>query len=291
MGYVFVLLAALLWGLIGPVSQVALRDGVDPLEIAFWRAVIAGACFGAHALVARKTHLARRDAPAVALFGVVGVSLLYASVFLAVRHGGSALASVLLYTAPVWVAILSTVFLGERMTARKAAAVLLAVAGVAGISLTTGGGGVRLGPAALFWGLVSGGAYALYYLFGKPFYARYSAVTLFLYALPVGALGLLPLVSFSPKTPAAWGAIVFLAVVPTYASYLLYSTGLMRVEASRAATVASVEPVVAAVAAYLAWGERLSLLGYLFAALVIFAVLLMATGERKEDGSADRGNH
>ena len=288
MGYLPVLLAAVLWGLIGPASRFALEEGVEPLEIAFWRAVIAAGCFGAHAVLAGRTRLARRDVPAVVGFGVVGVSLLYAAVFLAVRHGGSALSSVLLYTAPVWVAVFSALFLHERMTARKAVAVGLAMAGVVGIALTSGGGSVRLTAPALFWGLVSGGAYALYYLFGKPFYARYSPVTLFLYALPVGAIGLLPLVSFREKTATAWAAIVFLAVVPTYLSYLLYSAGLQRVEATRAATVATLEPVVAAVSAYLMWGERMSPAGYAFAALVLGAVLLMVSGDRTAGQSEER---
>jgi DME family drug/metabolite transporter len=49
------------------------------------------------------------------------------------------------------------------------------------------------------------------------------------------------------------------------------------VDATRAATVATVEPVVAAVAAYLAFGEVLAPLGYLGAAVVLAGVLVTAT--------------
>ncbi len=88
---------------------------------------------------------------------------------------------------------------------------------------------------------------------------------------------MLPFVDFAPKSPRAWLALAFLAAVPTYGSYLFYGAGLKRIEATRAATVATVEPVVAAVAAYLAWGERWSASGYLFAALVLAGVLLMVS--------------
>ena len=55
----FILLAALLWGMFGPVARVALREGVGPLEIAFWRTIIALALFALHvALWHRKQHLA-----------------------------------------------------------------------------------------------------------------------------------------------------------------------------------------------------------------------------------------
>lgn len=124
-----------------------------------------------------------------------------------------------------------------------------------------------------------GFAYALYYLFGKRYFGRYPTATLFIYALPVGSLAMLPLVDFRPKTAAAWGAMAFLAAVPTYLSYVFYSAGLRRVQATRAATVATVEPVVAAAAAYAMWGERLSPAGYAFAAVVLAGVLLMVGGD------------
>lgn len=296
MGYLYVLAAAVLWGMIGPVSRVALEDGVAPMEIAFWRALIAGACFGVHALAIGRTRLRRRDLPVAVGFGLAGVALLFAAYFQAVRSGGAALASVLLYTAPAWVAVVSALFLRERMTRRTLLAVVLAIAGVAGIALAGGGGTVHLTPAALFWGLLSGWAYALYYLVGERAFARYHAATFFLYALPVGALALLPFVRFGPKTAVDWAVLLFLAVVPTYGSYLLYSAGLRRIDATRASTAATIEPVVAAVAAWVMWRERMGIGGYAFAALVIVAVVVMVTGpssprppspELQEDGNGD----
>ncbi|HVH11487.1 MAG TPA: EamA family transporter [Longimicrobium sp.] len=275
MGYLFVAIAAALWGLLGPVMRLALQDGAGAVEVAFWRALLAAGLFAVHAAAIGKMKLERRDIPAVAAFGVVGVAGLMASYSRAVEEGGAALAAILLYTAPVWVALLSALFLGERMTRRKLLALAVAMLGVAGIALSGGSAGLRLTPAALGWGLASAFAYALYYLFGKRYFERYATATLFLYALPIGALAMLPLAEFRHKTPGAWAAIVFVAVVPTYLAYVFYSAGLRRVEATRAATVATVEPVVAALAAYVMWGERLSPAGYACAAVVLVGVLLM----------------
>ncbi|MDQ3388519.1 MAG: DMT family transporter [Gemmatimonadota bacterium] len=274
MGYLYIVLAAVLWGLLGPASRVTFREGVEPLEVAFWRAALAALLFGVHARARRETRVAARDLPAVLTFGVVGVGLLYGAYFLAVEEGGAALAAVLLYTAPLWVAILATLFLGERMGSFEVAALALAITGVAGIALSSGGS-VLVTPVALFWGLLSGWAYALYYIFGKKYFQRYSAPTLFLYALPTGALALLPFVSFSHKSTLAWATLIFLAAVPTYGAYLLYAASLRRIDATRASTVATVEPVVAAVVAYFVWGERLSPTGYLFSALVLAGVILI----------------
>lgn len=279
MGYLFVAIAAVLWGLLGPVTRIALREGMGAVEVAFWRALLAAGIFAVHAVAIRRVRLERRDLPSVVAFGVLGVAGLLACYSRAVETGGAALAAILLYTAPVWVAILSALFLGERMTGRKLLALAVATLGVAGIAASSGGGGIRLTPAALGWGLASGLAYALYYLFGKRYFDRYPTPTLFIYALPVGAAAMLPAVDFSHKTPEAWGSLVFLAAVSTYLAYLFYSAGLRRVEATRAATVATVEPVVAAVAAFAMWGERLSAVGYACAAVVLLGVLIMATDD------------
>ena len=283
MGYAYIVAAALLWATIGPTARFALRAGIEPLEISFWRAAIAGLLFLLHAVMRGRLRIARHDLPAVGGFALLGVTIFYWAYFRAVELGGAALAAILLYTAPAWVALAAALWLGERLTARKSLAVAMTLAGIALVALGSGAGvAVGAAPAtsrvpALAWGLLAGVAYAAYYLFGKRYFARYDASTLFAYALPLGAALLLPLVAFAPKSAAEWLVLLFLAVVPTYGAYLLYSLGLARLEASRAATVATLEPVAAAALAYLVWGEALRGPGYVGGALVLGGVLLVAT--------------
>lgn len=274
----FVFAAALLWATIGPAARFTLRSAVDPLEISFWRATIAGVLFVVHAIVRRQRPVARRDLPAVGAFALLGVTVFYWSYFRAVEQGGAALAAILLYTAPAWVALAAALWLGERITARKGMAIVLTLAGIILVALGSGAAGASAAnPGGIGWGLLAGFAYALYYLFGKRYFGRYDASTLFAYALPVGALVLLPAVPFAEKSATDWVVLVFIAVVPTYAAYLLYALGLARVEATRAATVATLEPVAAAFLAWAVWGEVLHGTGYLGAALVLAGVLLVST--------------
>jgi DME family drug/metabolite transporter len=283
LGYACIAAAALLWATIGPAARFALRAGIEPLEISFWRAAIAGVLFAIHATVRGRLRIARHDLPAVGGFAVLGVTILYWSYFRAVQLGGAALAAILLYTAPAWVAVAATLWLGERLTTRKSIAVALTLAGIALVAVGSGAGvmgGADVASTrvpALAWGLLSGLAYAAYYLFGKRYFARYDASTLFAYALPVGALLLLPAVTFAPKSAESWLVLFFLGIVPTYGAYLFYGFGLARLEATRAATVATLEPVAAAALAYVVWGEALRGLGYVGAALVLWGVVLVAT--------------
>lgn len=272
-GYALIALAAVLWSTLGPVGRYALERGIAPLEVSFWRALFGAALFGAHALATGGGRIARRDAPAIVAFALLGVTFLFGAYFRTVQLGGAALASVLLYTAPVWVVIASALVLREPITPAKALALGLTLAGVALVA-TGGGANVNISAAAVGWGLACSFAYAGYYLFGKRYFPRYGVQTVFMYALLLGAAGLAPLVDWSAKTTADWLVFAWLAAVPTWAAYFVYGIGLERVEAGRAATVATLEPVVTAVLAYWLWQEELGARGYAGAALVLFGVLL-----------------
>lgn len=275
-GYLLVLTAALLWSLIGLFSQGLLDAGINPIEIAFWRAVLAGTLFAAHAAWREGLRLEQRgDLGLMLAFGLIGVTLFYTSLVLAIDTGGISLAFILLYSAPIFVAILAWLLLGESMTPRKAGLVALAVIGVVLVS-QDGGHGITVSATSLFWGLMAGLSYASYYIFGKWLFQRYPPVTVYAYILPLGALGLLPLVEFSSKGTSAWLLLALLAIVSTYLAYLVYALGLRRVEASRAVLVATVEPVAAASLAALVFGERFGLWGLVGSGLILLAAVLAA---------------
>ena len=277
-GYLYIFAAAALWGLLGPFAKLAFQEGIAPLEVAFWRAILAWLCFGSQALWQRQIRVAVSDLPVLGLFSLTGVFFFYGSYQLAVQKGGAALASVLLYTAPAWVALMACFFFKEKMTRIKMAALTATLAGVALVSLGAGGAiGVASDQmtAAVMWGLVAGFCYSLYYIFGKYFGEKYSAATVFFYILPLGALCLVPWLDFSPKSWTAWWALVWLAVLSTYGAYHCYYAGLKHLEAGRAAIAATLEPVVAAVVAFIWWGEYFSLWGYIGSGSILFAVILM----------------
>jgi drug/metabolite transporter (DMT)-like permease len=283
-GYGLIIVAAALWGMIGPLAKWAFQEGIAPMEVAFWRAVLAWGMFGLHAILERRCTIQRRDYATVLIFAVLGVSLFYGSYQWAVQKGGAALAAVLLYTAPAWVAVMSRIFFKEEMSPAKMAALLLTVGGVTGVSWGAGGSAASMHASlpAVLWGLTAGFCYSLYFIFGKYFSGRYSSPNLFLYILPVGALGLLPWVDFAPKSLSAWIALICLALFCTYGAYYVYYIGLKYLEATRAAIVATIEPVIAAMVAYLWWQESFTLIGYVGSSLVLGAVVLIVwDGARK----------
>ncbi|MFO7884838.1 MAG: EamA family transporter [Desulfobacteraceae bacterium] len=276
-GYVYICMAASLWGLLGPFGKIAFEQGVSPLEVAFWRAFLAWLMFGSQAVIQRTIHVDKKDLPGLFLFGFVSVALFFGSYQVAVDQCGVALAAVLLYTAPVWVFLLSRIVFKERFTPVKISALFITFTGVGLISFAQNAQspGLRPGFSAVFIGLVAGFCYSLYYIMGKHYSKKYSAPLVFLYILPVGAVCLVPGFTFADKTMTAWCALGLIGFVSTYAAYHFYYAGLKRIEAGRASIIATLEPVVAAVVAWFWWGEHFSLTGYAGCLLILISVILI----------------
>ncbi len=270
------LVAGILWGVLGVFAEGVLSSGVGPLEISFWRAALAGGAFLTHAAVRGRLRLARTsDLGAFVLFALVGVAVFYASLNLAIAAGGVSLAWILLYSAPAFVAVLAALLLRERLTPGKSLLVILATLGV--VLVARGGGhGIDVNGRSVGWGLTAGASYASYYIFGKWVLRRYAPVTIFAVVLPIGALGLLPLVHFHAKSAHTWLLLSALALISTYLAYLAYYSGLRHVEASRAVLVATVEPLVATSLAAWLFGERFGLMGLAGAALVLASAVIAA---------------
>ena len=113
----------------------------------------------AERLVRRAALPRGRDLLLTGLFGLLGVSVFYGSYQLAVQSGGASLASVLLYTAPAFVALSGWLFWKERLGGGELGAVALTLPGVGLISLG-GGAGVRVSALSLGWGLTAGLTYS-----------------------------------------------------------------------------------------------------------------------------------
>lgn len=277
-GYAYAMLAASLWAMLGPVSRLCLDEGMPPLEVAFWRAAMGGTCFAVHGLFRGELKVRPPHGAIFCLFGIVGVSLFFSTYQIAVRESGAALAVVLLYTAPAWVAVFSRVLFHEPLAGRKLAALGVAMGGTALVCMS--GGSLGTGPSALgiICGLLAGLFYATHYPFYNWWQSRYSTATLYTYMLLAGAVALFPFLDISlDKSPVTWGGLIFLGVFCTYGAYLAYGRGLRRLSPVRAAVVSNLEPVLGTLLAWVWWSENFSMLGWAGGVLVLFAVLLLTT--------------
>lgn len=283
-GYAYALIAASCWALLGPVSRVPMSHGIGPLEVAFWRALLGGLVFMAHGFARGEYRVGRRDAAILGLFGVFGVAVFFTCFQMAVQRGGAALASILLYTAPFWVAVFSRFIFRESLTLIKASALMLGMAGVGLVCFSGGSLPDKTDLTGIGFGLLAGFFYSLHYLFGELYLKKISAISIYMYCLPIGALVMLPLVEFSPKGTGDWTALLALGLICSYAAYRAYCAAIKRLGATRVAVLCNLEPILGALLAYAFWDETFSPAGWIGAALVLGAVFLIMAERRSGDG-------
>lgn len=279
-GYARIIAAAVLWGSIGIVGRAAFRHGVTPLEAAFFRALISFIVVAAFVVATDPglLRVRRADLALFAAFGLVSIAVFFFVYLYAISRTTVATAAILLYTAPVFVIVLSALIFREPFTRMKAAALALAFAGCVLVVRGYDPLSLRLNLPGVLAGLASGFTYAMYSILGKTALRRYSPITTLTYALGFGSVILgavaVPLGAVRlSHTPAAWFSIVYLALITTLTAQWLYLAGLQRVEAGRASLVATIEPVIAAVLGYTFLGERLGVWQILGGALVLSAVM------------------
>ncbi len=277
-GYLMIFVASLLFALIGPISLFAMAEGVTPLETAFWRAFFGALSFGVHGMLTGAWRITGKQRATLSLFGIPGVGLLFFCYIYGVQHAGAAMTSVLNNTAPIWVAVWAWLFLREMLSGSKIASIILAVIGAGIISASGGGLDAGAAPLGIIAALASGFLYSLHSLIAKKFLTdKVSAVSIYMYILPMGALTMLPFVDFMPgKSMVAWTSLIAMGFICNWVPYLCFCGALKRLPATRVAVLeTSSEPFLAAIFAFLWWGEAFTPIGWAGVFLVIGAVVMV----------------
>ena len=282
-GYLLVLLAASLWATLGVIYTLLARAGLAAITVAALRAGLGGLLLLAGLFIFRRGWLRinRRALRVVLLYGVLGVALFYASYVNAILSVGVAVAAVLLYTAPAWVALIAWRFLGEQLTRRHVAALLLTLIGTALVAQVFRSSAVQIiNVSGIFWGLMAGLTYGLWSVFNKVGVRHTNPWTLQCYGMLVGAVALLvvqPPLALGNVAPTPQTVFWLLALTlgPTVGASVAYAAGVRTVPVSVASLVATLEPVLAALLAFVVLGETLNAGQLLGGGLILLAVWLL----------------
>ena len=280
-GTLLILLAGTFWGGMGLFTRPLNGYGLSALHLVFLRLGLGALVFALLLLLRDRVGLriALRDLPLFLALGLLSVLFFTYCYFRAIELLPLSTAAILLYTSPIWVMLMSALFFREKVTGRKLLALALAFLGCVLVSGLSRGGGAK----GLLLGLGAGFGYALYSILGTIALRRYRPLTVTFYTFLIAAAGsfllcdrasLITGLSAVKADGLLWlvpAAALVTAVIP----YLSYTVGLRTTEASRAAILATVEPVVATVLGALVYREHLSLPAFLGILLVLSAIVLL----------------
>ncbi len=286
LAYIYILLGAALWGIIGLFVDALSQAGFTALQIVTLR-VASAAVMLTLFLAIKDPKLLKIDLKdslsfiGTGIFSIVFFTWCY---FTAIEEVSLSIAVILLYTGPAFVTLLSWLIFGEPLTRRKIGALLLTFVGCALVIKLIPFSDQRISWYGFLVGLGSGFGYALYSIFGKHALKKYKSLTVITYTfifasavmLPVSGLGIEAgqLSSFN-----VWWNIFGLGLLPTALAYLLYTTGLSMVESSRASITATIEPVVATLLGVFVFNEILTIYQVFGIVLVLVAVVLIQLKE------------
>ena len=281
--------AAIMWGTLGIFAKMLYAEGVSFEALVAFRASVGWAAVMLFVLAtggARSLRVAGRDLVFLVPLGLVGIGCFYLLYFYTVRESTVGTAAILLYSSPAFVVVLARLFLKEALNAAKVLALFLTIGGIFLVAGAYDPANLEVTPTVLLTGLLSGLTYGLYSIFGRPVAGRLGPSVILSYALFFGAVLLvvaaLPtLDTLAGLSLGSYAILLMLAVVHTTLAFALYTFGLGRLGAGRAAIVATVEPVVAGVLGTMLLGEDLTLPKVVGGILVISGAALAQVRFRK----------
>lgn len=281
-GTLLILGAAAFWGVSATVARHLITQRFDTLLLVQMRITLSFLALLPVFLAARPALLrvSLRDLPDFALLGVLGVAGSNFTYYFTIQETNVATAILLQYLAPVLVLGWAAVSREERLTAVKAGA---AAVSIAGCFLAIGGGrldALRLSPAGLASGIGSAVCWAFTNVWLKRVTARHDVWTCVIWSFAFASV--FWLFVNPPWTIAAagygagvWGILLVVAVISVLIPHSLYFNGIRHLSASRAIITATFEPVVAIGTAALFVGETPGPVHLLGAAMVLGAILFL----------------
>jgi len=288
-GYLCVVMAALLWAVSGSSAKFLFQQGITPPELVQLRATLSVPCLLAWLVVfdRRLLRIERRDILYFAILGVAGMAMVQITYFYAISKIQVAVAILLEYLAPAFIAIYAVVFARERLTR---ASLMAIIGSTAGCYLAVGAYNMDLlamNALGIAMGVLSGVAFALSSIMGERGMRRYDPRTVLFYTTLFAALfwnvAHPPFKAFvKPDSWVEWGWVCYIAFLGTALPYALYFQGINTIRATRASVTAMLEPISAAFIAYIFLGEHFEPLQLMGGGVVIASVVLLQVSKERD---------
>lgn len=281
--FIFIITGAFLWGTISYYVKNLYTYGFSPMEVVTIRVVTAAMILVCYLFITSMKSLRLHQWTDMKYFigtGIFSIIFFNYCMFKTIELSTVPISAALLYTAPAFVIILSFLLFQERITRHKIVSLVLTLTGTALVVglLPLNSGSIPM--ATIVIGLGSGLGYALYSIFSKFALTKYSTLTITTYTFVVAAITLLPFFPFQEKFHLFLDMEVLfyafgLGFLPTAVAYIIYTYGLHHTEASKAAILSTMEPVVATFTGILIFTEPFSVLQFVGMGCIIGAVILI----------------
>jgi drug/metabolite transporter (DMT)-like permease len=260
---------------------VGIRDAghhISPGALSLGRLVVATIALGALAIVRREPLPPRSDLPRVVFVGLVWLGAYNVLLNAAERHVDAGTAAMLVNIAPVFIAVLAGLLLGEGFPRSLFTGCAVAFAGVILIGIATSEHGVDSTTGALLC-IAAAVAYSVAVIVQKPLLERSSGLVITALAAAVATVACLPFtpslahdIAHGPASATAW--MVYLGIFPTAIGFTTWAYALKRTSAGRMGAFTYLVPPLAVLLGWLLLSETPPALALAGGVLCLFGVAL-----------------
>ena len=290
-GMLYIVIGAVLWGFSGMCSQFVQQERNMPAEwVVAMRLILAGtitvlAAFWQGRVSIFKVFTHTKDTIRLITFGILGMWLCQYTYFKAIAYAGAGIATVLQYVGPALIILYVSLRRMALPRFAEAISVILATIGTAIIALQGEWNLAALDDTLLFWGLTSAVAVGIYTVQPVPLLKKYGTAPIVGFGMLIG--GVFAWIVTQPSAEGIvwdlwahggfWSIIIFGTVV----SFNAYLEGVRRVGAITGSILSSIEPISAAVLAWLVLGNEFSQWDMIGMTLIIITIFLLAWDKRR----------
>ncbi len=278
---VLVALSAVCWGLTGGIGGILMEEGWDPIMVSFYRGAV-GLLFVLAWLAVRPggSGMASRRLWLWSALAGLGVAGNFAFYLVGIEKTSVSVAATLMYCAPVFVFLISFALRLEEPTPLKWVSVGSVMLGIVLLTRSYDIGAAAVTPTGIGAGLLSGLSYAIF-IFGfkyAAFHGSPQAILAIAFAVPVLVLGWLGDAeqALAALRSESWALFILLGVLGAGVSFAFYIVGLRNTAPAVASIVAMVEPVTASLFSVLFLKESLLAPQLLGMAIILLTVTALS---------------
>lgn len=280
------IIANVIWGMASPIFKFALTN-IPPFTLAFIRFFFAGLIFLPIAL-SRWQKLSVRQWLEIILVGFFGITINISFFFLGLEKTESINVPIIASSGPVFVYLLSIIFLREKPKLRVLSGMLIALAGVLFIILSP----LILDGKRFMLGAIEGNLFiliatfgsVLQTIFGRDILKKVSAIQVSAITFLFGSLTFLPFVpkefanwDISFLNFAGWLGIIFGVFFSSALGYFLFYLGVSKLKAQDVGIFTYIDPLAAIVVAAPLLHEYPNMF-YILGGILIFGGIFFAEG-------------
>jgi len=280
------LATVLLWAFAFPANKAALPH-LSAEQIVALRYVVACGFYAALFAAGRFAWPQPRDLPLIFVLGVLGVTVYQLFFVHGIGRVTAGAAAMLIAAIPVFAGLLARVFLREKLSRLAWCGIGVSLMGVALITMEKDIAGEFSGAALLILATLS---ISVYFVFQKPFFSRYSPLSLTAWTSLAGTLPLLfhlpAAVEDALQAPAvALWSVVAMGVFSSGIGFVLWLYALSKLPAGTVTSFLFLQPVFVTVMAWFWLAEVPSAQTFTGGAVILFGVaLVLLPGNRFAGG-------